>query len=92
MHFCTFDVTTDSRDDVVSMLQEWTAMAERMTRGEEAFTDGAVGLNPYAPPSDTGEALGLPASQLTLTIGFGPSFFLKDRVDRFEIADRRPDC
>ncbi|WP_199255220.1 iron uptake transporter deferrochelatase/peroxidase subunit [Mycolicibacterium mengxianglii] len=91
MTFGVFDVTTDSRDDVVALLQEWTAMAERMTQGGEAFTDGAVGLNPYAPPSDTGEALGLPASQLTLTIGFGPSFFLKDGKDRFGIASRRPE-
>ncbi|MGH3582789.1 MAG: Dyp-type peroxidase, partial [Mycobacterium sp.] len=90
MHFCTFDITTDKRDDVVAMLKEWTAMAERMTRGEDAVKDGAVGLNPYAPPADTGEALGLPPSQLTLTIGFGPTFFVKDGKDRFGIADKRP--
>lgn len=90
MHFCTFDITTDNRDDVVAMLQEWTAMAERMTKGEDAVKDGAVGLNPYAPPADTGEALGLPPSQLTLTIGFGPTFFIKDGKDRFGIADKKP--
>ena len=90
MHFATFDVTTDSKTDLVNMLMEWTHMAERMTQGQEAFTDGAVGLNPYAPPTDTGEALGLPASQLTLTIGFGPSLFLKDGKDRFGINDQRP--
>jgi deferrochelatase/peroxidase EfeB len=90
MHFCSFDVTTDSRDEVVAMLEQWTAMAERMTLAEEAEKDGAVGLNPYAPPADTGEALGLPASQLTLTIGFGPSFFTKDGKDRFGVADKRP--
>ena len=91
MHFATFDVTTDSRADLVDLLKEWTHMAERMTRGEETFRDGAVGLNPYAPPMDTGEALGLPASQLTLTIGFGPSLFLKDGKDRFGIAAQRPE-
>jgi deferrochelatase/peroxidase EfeB len=90
MHFCAFDVTTDSKADVVKMLQEWTLMAERMTAGHEATPDGAVGLNPYAPPADTGEALGLAPSQLTLTIGFGPDFFVKDGKDRFGIADRRP--
>ncbi|WP_413232716.1 iron uptake transporter deferrochelatase/peroxidase subunit [Mycolicibacterium sp. 050158] len=90
MHFCSFDVTTDDRDDVIAMLKQWTEMAERMTQGHEAVTDGAVGLNPYAPPADTGEALGLPPSQLTLTIGFGPSFFTKDGKDRFGIADKRP--
>ena len=92
MHFCSFDVTTEDRSEVVAMLQEWTKMAERMTQGEEAFADGAVGLNPYAPPSDTGEALGLPASQLTLTIGFGPSFFTKDGKDRFGLAGQRPEA
>jgi deferrochelatase/peroxidase EfeB len=91
MQFATFDVTTDSKAEVVQMLQEWTAMAERMTAGEEAFKNGAVGLNPYAPPMDTGEALGLPPSQLTLTIGFGPEFFRKDGKDRFGIAGQRPE-
>lgn len=90
MHFCTFDVTTESKSDVIAMLQEWTLMAERMTRGDEAFKDGAVGLNPYAPPTDTGEALGLPPSQLSLTIGFGPSFFYKDGKERFGIGAQKP--
>ena len=91
MHFCAFDVTTDRREDVIGMLRQWTDMAERMTRGEEVTPNGASGGNPYAPPSDTGEALGLPASQLTLTIGFGPSLFVKDGKDRFGIADARPE-
>ncbi|OBF25947.1 peroxidase [Mycobacterium sp. ACS1612] len=90
MHFCAFDVTTDSREDVVALLKQWTQMAERMTQGEDAVPNGAVGGNPYAPPDDTGEALGLPASGLTLTIGFGPSFFTKDGKDRFGIASQRP--
>ncbi|WP_445168921.1 iron uptake transporter deferrochelatase/peroxidase subunit [Mycolicibacterium sp. Dal123E01] len=90
MHFATFDVTTESKADVVAMLKEWTGMAERMTQGHETVHDGAVGLNPYAPPMDTGEALGLPASQLTLTIGFGPSFFLSGGKDRFGVAGQKP--
>ncbi len=90
MHFCVFDLTTDSKAEVVAMLTEWTQMAERMAAGLEATRDGAVGRNPYAPPTDTGEALGLPASQLTLTIGFGPGFFVKDGKPRFGLAGQRP--
>ena len=90
MHFCAFDLTTDSRADVVAMLRQWTQMAERMTAGRETFPNGAVGLTPYAPPSDTGEALDLPPSALTLTIGFGPAFFVKDGKDRLGFADQRP--
>ena len=92
MHLCAFDVTTDSKADVVAMLKEWTTIAERMTAGQETTPDGAVGLNPYAPPTDTGEALGLPASQLTLTIGFGPGLFVKYGKHRFGIADQKPDA
>ena len=86
MHFVAFDVTTKSRDELITLLQTWTAMAERMTAGQEATEDGATGDGPYAPPSDTGEALDLAPSQLTLTIGFGPSLF----DDRFGLADKKP--
>lgn len=90
LHFASFDVITKDRNELAAMLRQWTEMSERMTRGEEAEPHGAVGMNPYAPPSDTGDALDLPPSQLTLTIGFGPSLFVKDGVDRFGIADKKP--
>lgn len=85
MHFVAFDVTTDSRDDFVALLKKWTLMAERLTKGEETFDGGAVDGGQYNPPTDTGEALGLTASSLTLTIGFGPALF-----DRFDLASKRP--
>ncbi|MEV6986528.1 iron uptake transporter deferrochelatase/peroxidase subunit [Sphaerisporangium sp. NPDC051017] len=86
LHFVSFDVVTKKRDELVDMLQEWTAAAARMTQGKDAGTFGAVGGVPEAPPDDTGEALGLPASGLTITIGFGPSLF----DDRFGLAAKRP--
>ncbi|PPK71441.1 iron uptake transporter deferrochelatase/peroxidase subunit [Actinokineospora auranticolor] len=88
MHFVAFDVTTRDRGALVELLREWTAAAERMTAGREAAEGGAVGGSRQAPPADTGEALDLPASALTLTIGFGPSLF----DDRFGLADRRPEA
>jgi deferrochelatase/peroxidase EfeB len=86
LHFISLDVTTTSRDDLVDLLREWTRAAERMTAGQEAAAGGAVGGSADAPPEDTGEALGLPASSLTLTVGFGPGLF----DQRFGLADRRP--
>jgi deferrochelatase/peroxidase EfeB len=91
LHFAAFDVTTDSREELVALLQAWTFAAERMARGlpagEVGPTEGATNL----PPDDTGEAIGLPASGLTITFGFGPSLFRDARGrDRFGIADRRP--
>ncbi|MEH0830475.1 Dyp-type peroxidase, partial [Micromonospora sp. CPCC 205714] len=91
LHFVAFDVVTKDRDRLVAMLQEWTAAAARMTAGKDAGVIGAVGGMPEAPPDDTGEALGLPPSQLTLTVGFGPSLFRDAQGrDRFGIAARRP--
>jgi deferrochelatase/peroxidase EfeB len=90
LHFAAFDVTTDDRDELIDLLQRWTAAAERMSQGHSAGTTGAMNGPLDAPPADTGEAYGLPPSQLTITIGFGPTLFTKDGVDRFRLADRRP--
>ena len=54
-----------------------------MTRGRPI---GAVETAPQNPPIDTGEALGLPAAHLTVTVGFGPGLF----DDRFGLAQHRP--
>lgn len=91
LHFCAFDVITDDKAALVDMLQDWTAAAARMTQGQDAGTFGAVGGSLEAPPDDTGEALGLPAAGLTLTIGFGPTLFRTEQgKDRFGIAAKRP--
>ena len=90
LHFAAFDVRTEDRDAFVRMLKEWTEAARRMTAGH-TVGDGAYGGLAEAPPDDTGEALGLKPSRLTLTIGFGPSFF--DRFgEKFGIADARPEA
>ena len=62
-----------------------------MTAGAEAAPGGAVNRNPEAPPSDTGEALGLPASALTITFGIGGSLLDKLGIPRPpELADLPP--
>ncbi|MFE0031590.1 iron uptake transporter deferrochelatase/peroxidase subunit [[Kitasatospora] papulosa] len=88
LHFAAFDVTTKDRAELIALLGEWTRAAERMTAGR-AVGEGAYGGAAEAPPDDTGEALGLRPSRLTLTIGFGPSLFAKDR---FGLEDRRPEA
>jgi deferrochelatase/peroxidase EfeB len=91
LHFVAFDVITNSRDDLVNLLKAWTVAAHRMTAGQDAGSVGAVKGSLEAPPDDTGEALGLAPSGLTLTIGFGPTLFrTTDGKDRFGLADRRP--
>ncbi|MDX2398278.1 iron uptake transporter deferrochelatase/peroxidase subunit [Microbacterium algeriense] len=91
LHFASFDMMprTD-RDDLISLLQDWSYAAARMTQGLEVSASGAVNGPAEAPPDDTGEALGLPAAGLTLTIGFGPGIFENEDGDRYGIASRRP--
>ncbi|HEY5108463.1 MAG TPA: iron uptake transporter deferrochelatase/peroxidase subunit [Acidimicrobiales bacterium] len=82
MAFAAFDVTGTDRAALTELLVTWTRAAEQMTRGR----DVAGPSGSFAPPADTGEALDLPASRLTLTVGYGPSLF----DGRFGLAARRP--
>ncbi len=81
--FAAFDLTSTSRADLVDLLRTWTAAAAAMTAGRQVPGSSS---DAQAPPADTGEAVGLPASALTVTIGFGPSLF----DHRFGLAARRP--
>ena len=79
LHFVSFDVVTESREALVAMLRAWTDAARRLTAGQD------VG------PEDSGEALGLPPSGLTLTVGFGPTLFTTpEGADRLGLASQRP--
>ncbi|MEU5434792.1 iron uptake transporter deferrochelatase/peroxidase subunit [Streptomyces sp. NPDC020719] len=88
LHFAAFDVTTKDRGELIQLLKDWTAAAARMTAGQ-TVGEGAYGGLAEAPPDDTGEALGLKPSRLTLTIGFGPSLFAKGR---FGLEGKRPEA
>jgi deferrochelatase/peroxidase EfeB len=81
--FAAFDITTTDAQAVQTMLGSWAAAAARMTAGEAV---GPTETAPQAPPADTGEAFDLSPAQLTVTVGFGPSFF----DHRFGLAGTRP--
>lgn len=91
LHFAAFDVTTESRDELVELLRTWTAAASAMTAGREVGEFGAMDGPYLAPPEDTGEAFGLSAARLTITIGFGSGLFEDaDGNARFGLDGRRP--
>jgi deferrochelatase/peroxidase EfeB len=84
-----FDVTTNRHTDVSALLRSWTDAIALMTQGQ------ALGpiqpTNAQEAPVDTGEATGLPPSNLTVTIGFGRSLFVTDDGDdRFGISGMLP--
>ena len=75
-------VSGTSRAELRDLLREWTTAAARMSAGQLVGEDSQA----YAPPVDTGEAVGSPVSQLTITVGYGPSLF----DSRFGLANRKP--
>jgi deferrochelatase/peroxidase EfeB len=75
-------VAGTTRADLRDLLREWSTAAARMARGRLI---GEV-TSPYAPPVDTGEAVGSPVSRLTITLGYGPALF----DHRFGLAGKKP--
>ncbi len=86
-YIAAFDLVATERGDVIKMLQEWTAAAANMSKGQPAQPLGKVET---VPAPDSGEALGLSLSRLTVTFGFGPGLFVKDGQDRYGLKAQRP--
>jgi len=74
LFFASFDLLTESPAELRELLREWSVAAAEMTAGEMI---GDVNDEELAPPDDTGETVGLLASNLTVTFGFGPGLFEK---------------
>jgi deferrochelatase/peroxidase EfeB len=87
LYFASFDLAATSRSELIAMLQAWTAASARLTTGLAA-EPGTQNL--ADPPLDSGEAVGLDPSRLTLTFGFGPDMFVLNGEDRYGIAHLRP--
>jgi len=93
MHMAAFDVTTKDRAELIDLLREWTEAIAALVAGQPIGEGGAVNGSYDAPPEDTGEALGLSASHLTVTIGFGRTLFTTaDGEDRFGLARQLPEA
>jgi len=92
LHFAAYDLAAGTtREELIELLKDWSFAAARLTAGLDVTESGSIDGSPLAPPDDTGEALGLPASGLTITFGFGPTLFTTDDgIDRFGIAGERP--
>ena len=88
LYFAAFDIITDKRAEVESLLRRWSEAAARMTAGLPLAGEEAVDQAPL----DSSEADGLGPQRLTLTIGFGAGLFSRDGTDRFGLAARRPEA
>jgi deferrochelatase/peroxidase EfeB len=83
--FMTYDLTTSSRTDIQVLLARWTAAIAQMMKGAPIGNPAPGGVGAVA--LDSGEALGLGAEGLTVTVGLGPGMF----DSRFGLADKRPE-
>jgi deferrochelatase/peroxidase EfeB len=97
LHFAAFDLVTERASDLQALLRIWSDAAATMMAGRPLGAGAAPVLygddtSTIPPSSDTGEALGLPATRLTITFGFGTTLFLREGQDRFGLAARRPDA
>ncbi|MFE4691661.1 iron uptake transporter deferrochelatase/peroxidase subunit [Streptomyces sp. NPDC056749] len=76
-HLVAFDLAPGAgRKEAAALLRRWSAVAERLMAGEVAKG---------GPGHDTGVALDAGPSSLTVTLGFGRTFFARTGLD-----DRRP--
>ncbi|KKC46565.1 deferrochelatase [Paenibacillus sp. D9] len=86
MYLASFRILDIGRAGLIAMLKEWTRFSDLSASGGYRQSSG----NGLLPPADTGETMDLGAAGLTITYGFGTSFFLDRGSDRFGIASRKP--
>jgi deferrochelatase/peroxidase EfeB len=84
MLFQAFDATAGSLGELERLLEAWSHAARWMCEGDPLPGPSTAGTA----PADTGEALGLAASRLTITVGFGPSLF----DARYGLEGMRPEA
>jgi deferrochelatase/peroxidase EfeB len=86
LQFGSFDMVSDSVDDLRRLLHGWSRAAALISAGRPVGPHQTEGRSPV----DTGEALGLGPARVTITFGLGPGIFGTRRRDRFGLAGKRP--
>jgi len=86
LQFAAFDLVSDALIDLRGLLERWSAAAALLVQGRPV---GALATG-NAPPVDTGEAVGLEPSSVTITFGLGPGVFVRGGRDRLGLAALRP--
>jgi deferrochelatase/peroxidase EfeB len=83
--FMTYNLTASGKTELQVLLARWTAAIAQLVMGATIGSADPTGVDAVA--TDSGEALGLGAQGLTVTLGIGPGVF----DSRFGLADKRPD-
>lgn len=84
IYFASLNVLVTSKQELQELFKMWTPLVVRLMNGEKIAEDSS---NTRVPTEDTGEAEGLDASNLTITMGVGPSLFEKSELG---LAGKKP--
>lgn len=78
VYFASLNVLFTTKEELQQLLKMWTPSIVRLMNGESIKEETT---NTYVPPTDTGEAKGLDGSNLSITVGVGPSLFKKLNIE-----------
>lgn len=84
LYLLSLDLLSIDKKEIIELFKAWTKLADLKTHGGR-MQDSA---NEMLAPNDTGDADDLDYSNLTVTFGFGASFFSKNGVDRYGIKHK----
>lgn len=83
-YFAALQFVGQSKDDLQQLLKTWTTYSARLMEGKQVIDED---INGYVPPTDTGDSIGLGATNLTLTFGVGSSLFAHSTLD---LSSKKP--
>lgn len=84
IYFASLNVLVTSKKELQELFQQWTPLVVRLMNGE-LMAD--ISSNTRVPTGDTGEAEGLDAANLSITIGVGASLFDKLGMQHLKPAE-----
>ncbi|ULG72074.1 iron uptake transporter deferrochelatase/peroxidase subunit [Macrococcus brunensis] len=84
VYFVVLELSTDDVQQVKKMFQDWTTQSVKLMNGDVL---AETSKNTLLPSVDTGEAVGLDASRLTLTYGISAEFFKKLGIEHLKPKD-----
>ncbi|MEG0450049.1 MAG: iron uptake transporter deferrochelatase/peroxidase subunit [Lysinibacillus sp.] len=87
IYFASLTILVTSKKELQALFKKWTPLIVRLMNGE-LMVD--LTTNTRVPTGDTGEAEGLNASNLSITVGVGPTLFDKldmTKLKPFELAN-----
>ena len=82
IYFASLTVLVTTKEELQALFKKWTPLIVRLMNGESMVD---LTTNTRVPTGDTGEADGLNASNLSITVGVGPSLF-----DKLGMAHLKP--